>query len=512
MSDQSQNNKRIAKNSLMLYIRMAIMMVLSLFTSRVVLKTLGVDDFGIFNVVGGIVSMFTILSGSLTTAISRFITFELGKKDIEKLKRVFSTSVNIQIGISLIVVIAAEIVGIWFLNNKMNIPTDRMYAANVVLQCSLGIFVLNLLSVPYNACIIAHERMTAFAYISILDVVLKLAVAYAIIVSPFDRLNAYSILMLAEALVIRLIYGIYSKHEFEECTYHMVFDKPMFKEMGKFAGWNFLGVGAYTLNTQGVNILMNIYFGVAVNAARGIAVQAGNAISQFVNSFTTAVNPQITKSYAAGDMDYLHSLVCRSSKFSTYLFLFIAIPLSIEAPTVFQIWLGEVPEYAVLFFRLALLGSFADGVLTNSIMTAVFATGDIKKYQVLVTFFGAMVFPITWIAYSMGASPEATYVIYFFVYCIVLGARLLVAKQKVDLSITLFVKDVLLKVIPVIILCFAIPLVITHFIEPSIWRIILTTIFSALVICLVVTSIGLTKGERDLVISKIVSIASKIKR
>ena len=510
MSEQSSsNNKRIAKNTLLLYVRMLFLMVVSLFTSRVILNTLGVEDFGIYNVVGGIVAMFTIISGSLTSAISRFLTFELGKGDKEKLKTIFSTSVNIQLGLSAIIILIGEIVGIWFLNNQMNIPAERMMAANYILQCSLGIFVLNLLSVPYNASIIAHEKMGAYAYISILDIVLKLAVAYAIMLSPFDRLISYGVLLLAESIFIRLIYGLYSKRNFEECTYHLIYDKAVLRKMVSFAGWNFLGVTAGTLNTQGVNILMNVYFGVAVNAARGIAVQASAAISQFVQSFTTAVNPQITKSYAAGDMTYMHTLVCQSSKFSAYLFLLMAIPLSVETPEIFEIWLKNPPEYAVLFFRLSLLGTLMDSVLSNSLMTAIFATGDIKKYQVYVTICGGMVFPLTWLAYLMGASPDSTYIIYFIVYCVVLYVRLHVIQQKVHLQIKEYARRVLVKFIPVAVLSYLLPISIAYLMPASFGRILITTIVSVVITCAIIYSIGLTIGERNMVMSKVKKITNK---
>ena len=508
-TDPSANNKRIAKNTLLLYVRMLFLMVVSLFTSRVILNTLGVEDFGIYNVVGGIVAMFTIISGSLTSAISRFLTFELGKGDKEKLKTIFSTSVNIQLGLSAIILLIGEIVGIWFLNNQMNIPAERMMAANYILQCSLGIFVLNLLSVPYNASIIAHEKMGAYAYISILDIVLKLAVAYAIMLSPFDRLISYGVLLLAESIFIRLIYGLYSKRNFDECTYHLIYDKAVLRKMVSFAGWNFLGVTAGTLNTQGVNILMNVYFGVAVNAARGIAVQASAAISQFVQSFTTAVNPQITKSYAAGDMAYMHTLVCQSSKFSAYLFLLMAIPLSVETPQIFEIWLKNPPEYAVLFFRLSLLGTLMDSVLSNSLMTAIFATGDIKKYQVYVTICGGMVFPLTWLAYLMGASPDSTYIIYFIIYCVVLYVRLHVIQQKVHLQIKEYARRVLVKFIPVAVLSYLVPISIAYLMPASFGRILITTIVSVLITCALIYSIGLTIGERNMVMSKVKKITNK---
>ncbi len=510
MPSNSANNKRIAKNTLLLYVRMAFLMIVSLFTSRVILQALGVEDFGIFNVVGGIISMFTILSGSLTNAITRFITFELGKNNMERLKSVFATSVNIQLGISFLIVLIAEVIGLWFLNHEMNIPAERIEAANVVLHCSLGIFVFNLISVPYNAAIIAHEQMGAYAYISILDILLKLVVAYAINYSPIDCLSFYALLLLAEAAFIRMVYGIYSKRHFEECTYSFTHDKTVLKEMTKFAGWNFLGAGAGTLNTQGVNILMNIYFNVSVNAARGIAVQAGAAITQFVHSFTTAVNPQITKSYAAGNSEYLFSLICRSAKFSTYLFLLIAIPLVVEAPAIFGLWLHTVPDHAVIFFRLSVLGILMDNVLVNPLITAIMATGDIKKYQVSVTLVGALVFPLTWLSYHIGATPEWTYIIYFIIYCLVLAIRLRIVKEKVGLPIHRYASEVLLKVVPIGVIVYMAVAMIPFFFSQSIPRVIGTTLWSTLFSCSIIFLIGLNAGEKKLVGDKLQAVIGKI--
>lgn len=278
MSDNQSNKKRIAKNTLLLYVRMLFLMVISLYTSRVILNALGVNDFGIYNVVGGVVAMFSILSGSLSAAISRFITFELGKKDEEGLKKVFSASVTIQLALSAIIVILIEAVGVWFLNEKMSIPANRMYAANWVLQFSVITFVINLISVPYNATIIAHERMSAFAYISIFEGVGKLAIAFLITLAPFDRLIFYSILMCSIAVAVRLVYGTYCKRHFVECTYHFRWDKELLKRMFGFAGWNFIGATSAILRDQGGNIILNLFFGPAVNAARGIANQVNNAM------------------------------------------------------------------------------------------------------------------------------------------------------------------------------------------------------------------------------------------
>lgn len=513
MSNQtSDNNKRIAKNTLLLYVRMLFTMAVSLFTSRVILNTLGVEDYGINNVVGGIVTMFSVLSGSLSSSISRFITFELGKGNIERLKTIFSTGVNIQLGMSVLIIIIAEAVGIWFLNAKMNIPADRMVAANWVFQCAILTFVLNLLSVPYNAAIIAHEKMSAFAYISVVEVTLKLIIVYMLTISPFDRLKTYAVLLLWVGAVIRFIYGYYCKRHFEECTYHFVFDKPVLKEMTGFAGWNFLGNGAYMLNTQGVNILMNLYFGVAVNAARGIATQVDAALKQFVNNFTTAVNPQITKSYAQGDLAYMHKLVCRSAKFSAFLMMFFAVPIILETNTILTIWLKTVPDYAVIFLQWIIISSFMDTVLANSLVTSMFATGKIKRYQIIVTTVGCLVFPLSWIAFKLGFEPQVGYILYFFIYTILLFVRLYLLKDMVKLPVMMYIREVLYKLAPVIVVGFAIPGILILTMDASWLRLILVCLLSVLVTAASEYFIGLSNKEKDFVAEKIKLVIGKIKK
>ena len=513
MSNQtSDNNKRIAKNTLLLYFRMLFMMAVSLFTSRVVLNTLGVEDYGIYNVVGGIVTMFSVLSGSLSSSISRFITFELGKGNIERLKTIFSTGVNIQLGMSVLIIIIAEAVGIWFLNTKMNIPTDRMVAANWVFQCAILTFVLNLLSVPYNAAIIAHEKMSAFAYISVVEVTLKLIIVYMLTISPFDRLKTYAVLLLCVGAVIRFIYGYYCKRHFEECTYHFVFDKPVLKEMTGFAGWNFLGNGAYMLNTQGVNILMNLYFGVAVNAARGIATQVDAALKQFVNNFTTAVNPQITKSYAQGDLDYMHKLVCRSAKFSAFLMMFFAVPIILETNTILTIWLKTVPDYAVIFLQWIIISSFMDTVLANSLVTSMFATGKIKRYQIIVTTVGCLVFPLSWIAFKLGFEPQVGYILYFIIYTILLFVRLYLLKDMVKLPVMMYIREVLYTLAPIIVVGFSIPGILILTMDAGWLRLILVCLLSVLVTAASEYFIGLSNKEKNFVAEKIKLVIGKIKK
>lgn len=512
MSTQSSdNNKRIAKNTMLLYIRMMFTMAVSLFTSRVILNTLGVEDYGINNVVGGIVTMFSVLSGSLSSSISRFITFELGKNNMDRLKAVFSTGVNIQLGMSLLVIVLAEAAGVWFLNAKMNIPAERLDAANWVFQCAILTFVLNLLSVPYNAAIIAHEKMSAFAYISVIEVTLKLVIVYMLTISPFDRLKTYAVLFLCVGAIIRFIYGFYCKKHFEECTYHFVFDKPLLKEMTGFAGWNFLGNGAYMLNTQGVNILMNMYFGVAVNAARGVATQVDAALKQFVNNFTTAVNPQITKSYAQGDLDYMHKLVCRSAKFSAFLMIFFAVPIILETDTILTIWLKNPPAYAAVFLQWIMISSFADTVLANALVTSMLATGKIKRYQIIVTTIGCVVFPLSWIAFAIGLPPQAGYVIYFFIYSILIYVRLYLLKDMIKMPVRLYMTQVIAKVLPVLLVSFLIP-GLAHFFMSQGWvRLLAVCIISLIVIVPTEYYMGLNKNERAFFLDKMKKVINKIK-
>lgn len=510
MSDTSANNKRIAKNTLLLYVRTLFTMLVSLYTSRVVLNTLGVSDYGIYNVVGGVVAMFSVVSGSLSSSISRFITYELGHGDFDRLKRIFTTSVNIQIGISMVILILAETFGLWFLNTKMNIPADRMTAANWVLQCSLASFVISLISVPYNACIIAHERMSAFAYISILEAVLKLAVVYMLLISPYDKLSTYAVLLVAVALLIRLTYGQYCKRHFEESRYKFVYDRPLIKEMTGFAGWSFFGNGAYMLNTQGVDMLINIFFGVTLNAAKGVATQVQNAVMQFVNNFTVAVNPQITKSYAAGDMEYMYKLVCRGARFSYFLLFIFVVPIVCEADYILRLWLKTVPEYAPVFLRLTLFGALMT-LLGNSMITAVSATGDIKRYQLWVTIVGCLVFPFTWMAFQFGLPPETTYIIYIVIYFSLNFVRLHIVKDLLNFPVKLYLTDVMVRILVVSILSFILPLLVISNFEQSFLRLCISCIIGMTSTVLTILWLGLEKNERKIIYNKLTQLRQKCK-
>lgn len=507
----SENNKRIAKNTLLLYFRMLLLMVVSLYTSRVTLAALGVEDYGIYNVVGGVVAMFSMLSGSLSAAISRFITFELGRGDKERLKTVFSTSVNIQIGLAIIIMVLAEIGGVWFLNCKMNIATERLLAANWVLQCSIITFMINLISVPYNAAIIAHERMSAFAYISILEAVLKLLVVYLLYVTLYDRLIVYAVLLCLVAIALRLIYGIYCKRNFEECTYHFIYDKSILRSMTGFAGWNFIGVASGALRGQGVNIVINLFCGAAVNAARAISFQVNNAVNSFASNFMTAINPQITKSYASDNYGYMMQLIFQGARLSYYLLLFISLPLILEADTVLKLWLEEVPEHTTLFVQLILVFGMEEA-LSNPLITAMLATGDIKKYQLTVGGLQLMNFPVSYMLLKFGLFPEVTIIAAIVIGQWCLATRLYMLRSMIGLSSIAFMKKVYLNIISVSIVAMLPPLLLHIVMIEDRWL----RFFAVLAVSVVSTLasiyyIGCSKSERDLVVQKSKQLINKIR-
>lgn len=506
---QSENTKRIAKNTLFLYGRTIVTMLVSLFTSRIILAALGVDNYGISNAVGGVVAMFSVISGSLSGSISRFLTFALGEGDKEKLRKLFSISINIQILIGLAILIVGEIGGVWFLNNKLNIPPDRLWAAHWVLQCSLLSFFVSLISVPYNACIIAHEKMDIYAYMTIVDVGIKLLFAYALYITPFDVLVTYTVSLLVVSVLMRIFYGLYCVRKFEECRYQFtVFDKSLTKEMFSFAWWGFFGNTAWMFNTQGVNILINMFFGVAFNAARGVAGQVEGAVMSFIGNFTTAMNPQITKSYAAGDMKYTYSLVCKGTKYTVYLMYLFFIPLWFEAEKILGIWLVDVPSFSAIFLRLSLVCT----VLTTMafpMLTAIMATGKIRGYEIVTTVFGCLVFPLTYLAYKIGAQILWTYYIYIFIYAFLIGIKMYYARKLLGLPIKQFLFEVIRPLAFVTPIALLVPYIVSVCMGDTILRLFILTFISILWTLLVVYFVGMTVDERQFAIVKIKNVLLK---
>lgn len=507
--DTSSNNRRIAKNTILLYIRMLFMMCISLYTSRVILSTLGVSDYGIYNVVGGFVALFNILCNSISAAISRFITVELGKKNIEKLKKVFSTSINIQLLLCLSIIIIMEVFGIWFINNKMVIDPSRLEAANWVLHLSTLTFCIELISVPYNAAIIAHEKMSAFAYISIIEAIFKLLICYLLFISPIDKLVTYAVLLTLVAMAIRLIYGIYCKKHFLECTYHYCFDKGLLKEMFSFTGWNFIGGTAGVLSSQGMDVILNLFFGTVVNAAKGVASQVTSVVTSFSSNFIMAVNPQITKNFAAGNYDYAFKLVTQGSRLSFYMLFFLSLPLILEAPTVLSVWLVEVPEYSVIFIRLVLIYAMVNS-LSNPLITLMLATGNIRNYQIIVGGCLLFILPLSYIVLELGFAPQYTYVVMIVISAICLWLRLYMLHNMINFPIKRFLKDAILNISIVVVLSLLLPLLVHNVIENEIACFFATCITCVISTSLVIFYIGCNANERLLVINKTKSLIAKI--
>lgn len=503
MDNYGHRGTKIARNTLMLYVRMLVLMLVGLYTSRVVLGALGENDFGVYNVVGGVVSMFTIISGALNSAVSRFITFEMGKGADAQLNKVYSTAVTIQLILAAVVVLLAEPLGLWFIDNKMTIDPSRIPAARWVLHFSLLAFVINLMSVPQMASITAHEHMSAYAYIGILDGILRLGVAFLILHSPIDRLIYYAALMAGVVLIVRLAYGLYCRLHFEECRYRPVFDRPLIKEMFSFAGWNFIGVTSGVLRDHGGNILVNLFSGPAVNAARGVAVQLNGAVQGFVTNFMTAVNPQITKSYAAGEKEYMFSLVRRSSRMSFFLLFLIALPVIFNADYLLSIWLKVVPEHSSLFVQLFLIFALSES-LSNPMITAMLATGNIRNYQLVVGGIQLLNLPVSYVCLRMGAIPEVTVIVAIIISQICMWARLLMLSKATGFPVLPFLEEVYFSVLfKVVCGSLVVPLILEAAKPAGFVGFLISASVCVLWSMLVIMTLGLQSDERKWLVNKI---------
>lgn len=496
-TDTQSNNKRIAKNTLYLYIRTMFVMCVSIYTSRIILDILGVEDYGIYNVVGGFVSMFSVLSGTLTAASQRFIAYELGKTD-SNVKKVFSTTLSIHFLLAIILLVLIEIIGLWFLNYKMNIEPDRLFAANWVFQCSVITFCVSLISIPYTAAIIAYEKMSAFAYISIFEVLAKLVAVYALYMIAFDSLIIYAVFMLFVAIILRVIYGIYCRKNFLDCRYILSFEKKIFKEILSFSGWNFIGSSAAILNNQGINMLINLFFGVTLNAARGLATQIDTALNTFVQNFMMALNPQITKSYAAGDFEYVNKMIILGTKFAFFLFWVLCLPVYLNTNFILSVWLRKVPDYAALFIQLGIIYNLAQN-LSQCLYTTMLATGRIKKYQIIVGGLSLLAFPTAWIFFEMGLPGEYGYwaMIIYSVVCLI--GRLFLLQEMVPLFSGIeYIKKVIFPIALTITPTIAIIYLIHKCIIQTSW----ITFLSESAFCVILSLgnillLGLSKKERN---------------
>ncbi len=501
----NNDNKRIVKNTLMLYVRMVLIMIITLYTSRIVIEALGIEDYGIYNIVGGLVVAFSLLTNSLSSVGARFITYHLGCGEFEKLRSVYSNTVNIQLYISIIIIIVAETIGLWFLNYKLNIPEHRIYAANWVYQFSVLTFIVKLLYVPYNSLIIAHEKMSVYAYVSIIEAFFQLVIVFLLLFIKTDSLILYSIFTFVASVLVWILYHCYCRKQFDECRYSIKLEKKIFKDMASFAGWNVIGTSAGVLRNQGVDIIVNLFFGVTINAARGISNQVNVAVTRFTQNFVTAINPQITKSYALGDYDRLHSLVLQGAKFSYYLLLFISLPIIIEAPYILKIWLTDVPEHSAAFTRLQIIVSLIASLSMTNI-TAMLATGNIKKYQIIVGCISLLNFPISYFALAMGFNAASTYIVAIFIEILCLIARFYMSKKLIGLGFRKFFQQVGFRILFISLLCPIVPLLVSLMMCTGFVELVTVCSVSFLSSAIIIMLVGLRKNEKDMIVGKIKSI------
>lgn len=504
MSEEPNRGRRVAKNTALLYLRMIIVMMVSLFTSRVILAKLGVEDYGIYNLVGGVVAMFGVLSSSLVASVSRFLTYDLGTGDIKHLRKTYSVSLIVltimAVGIGLLI----EIIGVWFLNTQLNIPVERMDAANFVLQCSILSFIVGIIVTPFGALVVAHEKMGVYAYLSLIDVFMKLAILYALSFFPFDRLKTYAVLLMLAGFVTPVFNFIYCKKKFSEARFSFVWDRELIKQLGAFTGWSVFGQVSWMANTQGVNMLINMFFGVTLNAARGIASQVEGGVQTFVSNFTMAINPQVTKSYAAGDMEYMRKLIFVSARLSFCMVLFFAIPICLEVHQILVLWLKTVPSYTEIFVQLTLLNMLVM-MLTNPLTSAQNATGHIKRYSIVMSSTTLTVFPLTYIAFKLGLPPYSTYMIFFFVYFSMIFLKIWLVKNYIGISYKDYLVKVVMRTLLVAIASLTLPLFLRMCMSPSVCRLIVVSLVSVLCTLVFTYGIGLNTSERIVVNQKLLA-------
>lgn len=450
MSIISVNNKRIAQNTLFLYFRQILVMAVSLYTVRVVFMALGMVDYGIYNVVGGFVAMFNILSGSLSIAISRFITYEMGQTDtnMKRLQRIFSSALIIQAGMGILISLLLSTCGVWFLEYKMVIPPQRLGAAVYILFFSAISFFISLLCVPFTALIIANEQMKAFAYISIVEAILKLIVAFLLVKLSFDKLVLYGFCMVIVSLIVGLFYAFYCKRHFKECCFTLSYDRNLLLRMFTFAGWAFLGHGSFVVKEHGVNILLNMFCGPAVNAARGITTQVTAAVTLFVSNFMQAINPQITKSFSSGDLSNMHGLIFSSSRFSFYLLLLLSLPLMKNIDYILSLWLVSVPEHAGTFIQLLLVFCLMDCLVTP-LMTGLLAEGNIRKYEIALVLLNSVNVVFSYIALSNSIAPESVYIISILVEIAIIRVRIKLSNEAYGLPVRAYCVKVLSRAVAI---------------------------------------------------------------
>lgn len=509
MTKNESTNNRIAKNTLLLYIRMFVTMAIGLYTSRIVLQTLGVNDYGIYNVVGGFVAVLAYANSVFVSATQRFLSFSLGKNRKEDVSRVFSTAVTVHYILGVIVLLLAETLGLWFVNTQLNIDEGRMVAANWVYQCAVISLFLNIVSVPYNSSIIANEHMDFFAYVSIFEALAKLGAVYMLCVLPFDKLIINAVLWALIAIVVRYVYIIYCKKKFPECSYHFIWDKSLLKKMSSYAGWTAVGTLGFTFKEQFFNILLNIFLGTAINAARGIAMQVSGIVNQFASNFFMAVQPQITKQYASGQIDRSRKLVYSSAKLVVCLLSMVAIPLILNLDYLLELWLVKVPQYTCEFLVIILVSTLI-GSFASPVTTAIQATGNIRNFQIGVAIIFLLELPIAYILLSNGYEPYLAATPALATQAIAVIYRFFILHRLVDgySSIRYFI-NVVARTAAIIGISFVINYAIHSQFSQSFMLLVWSSLLSAIITGVLVYSFVVSREERMMINGMIAKVLHK---
>lgn len=490
----SVNQKQIAKNTILLYVRMGAMLLVSLYTSRVILDALGEIDMGIYNAVGGIVTMFSFLSGTMSVACQRFFANEIGNNKYQELKRTFSLCIVVFLAITLLIIILSETIGLWFLYHKAK-TAGRMDAAKWVFQLSIISFVFTIMRTPYQGFIIIREKMKVFTYLSVIEVLFNLGIAIIIDHYSNDRLILYAILMLFVNVTISLSYFFYCNRFYEECKFKFWWNKQKFMEIFGFAGWNMIGSLSGICKSQGLNMLLNVFFGPAVNAARAMTYRVYNTIQQFADNFLTAVKPQILKSYSSGDREGMLKLVIQSSKFSYYLLFLVSLPILLETQPILDVWLKKVPDYTALFTKLVVINALIE-ILATPLALSMQAYGKIRDYHLICGGFTLSILPISYILLKLHFPPETVFYVSIVICTIAIGIRAVFVKKSVGLSLSEYLLKAILPILLVSVFSSILPLYFELTFDYGLTRFLLVGFSSVAMTSLSVLTIGMTKTER----------------
>ena len=511
MSQISDNNKRIAKNTVYLYFRMLIMVLVSLYTSRIILKTLGVSDFGVYNVMGGIIGMLGYVNTLLSGGTSRFLTIGLGKKDMTRLKLIFSTSFTLCVASSLLILLLGETIGLWFVNTQLNIAPARMEAANWVYQCALFSSALTVIQTIFTASIISHEKMSIYAYMSILDVIFKLSIVFILLWFNFDKLKLYALLMFIVNVIVFSVYYLYCKLNFEEIKVKLSFNKELFKEMFSYSSWNMVGGFSNVLNNYGINVLLNIFFGTIVNASRGVALQVNNLVQQFYSNFQMASRPQIMKYYAQGKIVDMTSLIINNSKYCSLILLCPIIPIFIYVDKLLYIWLGQVPEYSASFVRITLIFTFLSSI-DAPVGMGIHAVGKMKLPNCTTAIVNLLIFPLIYLIIKLGANPVVSYSFIVTALPINLCIDLLILKSYIGFPVMTFIRKVLISITYVAMVGAILPIVVSYLLPDTAAMTIIKCIISAVYVAIIIFFLGLSESMRDKVLIKLkIKYKNKVK-